>query len=302
MSLCHHPPQPQWGYRAPWASDTPTRDRIIPTPTGGPPTLFSVLAAPPQSGSSSAPPPLLAEAPVPSGPLTASLACRALELSLELSRVSLERDSLSRELFRTIRQKVALTQELEAWQVRGGAWRRGARGGAGSLTGSSHPAALPAGRHAGGHRPAAALATPERTERRRMWPAPRRAALLPAPGPWARRRLPEQPLPKDLTAGPRGQRVPAGSLSSSGQCSNRAPIVFQTGLVASPLREAGQSHTGSRGQLWGSGAPGGWRRRWGRAESCIYTGLLFSKHSGPGMFQGRDGGGYLCIEIKQSNI
>ncbi|XP_040315169.1 BICD family-like cargo adapter 2 [Herpailurus yagouaroundi] len=41
---------------------------------------------------------------------------KALELSLELSRVSLERDSLSRELFRTIRQKVALTQELEAWQ------------------------------------------------------------------------------------------------------------------------------------------------------------------------------------------
>ncbi|XP_062036609.1 BICD family-like cargo adapter 2 [Lepus europaeus] len=38
------------------------------------------------------------------------------ELSLELSRVSLERDSLSRELLRTIRQKVALTQELEAWQ------------------------------------------------------------------------------------------------------------------------------------------------------------------------------------------
>ncbi|KAM4819975.1 LOW QUALITY PROTEIN: BICD family-like cargo adapter 2 [Thomomys bottae] len=41
---------------------------------------------------------------------------RALELSLELSRVSLERDSLSRELMRAIRQKVALTQELEAWQ------------------------------------------------------------------------------------------------------------------------------------------------------------------------------------------
>uniref|UniRef100_A0A8C5NUM1 BICD family-like cargo adapter 2 n=1 Tax=Jaculus jaculus TaxID=51337 RepID=A0A8C5NUM1_JACJA len=41
---------------------------------------------------------------------------KALELSLELGRVSLERDSLSRELMRTIRQKVALTQELEAWQ------------------------------------------------------------------------------------------------------------------------------------------------------------------------------------------
>ncbi|PNJ16866.1 BICDL2 isoform 4 [Pongo abelii] len=41
---------------------------------------------------------------------------KALELSLELNRVSLERDSLSRELLRAIRQKVALTQELEAWQ------------------------------------------------------------------------------------------------------------------------------------------------------------------------------------------
>lgn len=55
--------------------------------------------------------PLVAEAP---------FICRTLKLSLELSRVSLERDSLSRELLRTIRQKVALTQELEAWQVRGG--------------------------------------------------------------------------------------------------------------------------------------------------------------------------------------
>uniref|UniRef100_A0A2K5E5I8 BICD family-like cargo adapter 2 n=1 Tax=Aotus nancymaae TaxID=37293 RepID=A0A2K5E5I8_AOTNA len=41
---------------------------------------------------------------------------KALELSLELKRVSLERDSLSRELLRAISQKVALTQELEAWQ------------------------------------------------------------------------------------------------------------------------------------------------------------------------------------------
>ncbi|XP_074053022.1 BICD family-like cargo adapter 2 [Macrotis lagotis] len=41
---------------------------------------------------------------------------KSLALSLELTRVSLERDSLSRELFRTIQQKVALTQELEAWQ------------------------------------------------------------------------------------------------------------------------------------------------------------------------------------------
>lgn len=44
---------------------------------------------------------------------------RALKLSLELGRLSQERDSLSRELLRAIRQKVALTQELEAWQVRG---------------------------------------------------------------------------------------------------------------------------------------------------------------------------------------
>ncbi|KAH0520632.1 Bicaudal D-related protein 2 [Microtus ochrogaster] len=41
---------------------------------------------------------------------------KALKLSLELNRVSLERDSLSRELLRAIRQKVELTQELEAWQ------------------------------------------------------------------------------------------------------------------------------------------------------------------------------------------
>lgn len=83
--------------------------------------MLLVLAAPLPSGSSSVPSPLLAEARAPSDPLSAPLACRALELSLELSRVSLERDSLSRELLRTIRQKVALTQELEAWQVRGGA-------------------------------------------------------------------------------------------------------------------------------------------------------------------------------------
>ncbi|XP_028931646.1 BICD family-like cargo adapter 2 [Ornithorhynchus anatinus] len=41
---------------------------------------------------------------------------KSLTLSLELSRVSLEKDSLSRELLRAIRQKVALSQELEAWQ------------------------------------------------------------------------------------------------------------------------------------------------------------------------------------------
>ncbi|XP_003790866.1 BICD family-like cargo adapter 2 [Otolemur garnettii] len=41
---------------------------------------------------------------------------KALALSMELSRISVERDSLSRELMRAIRQKVALTQELEAWQ------------------------------------------------------------------------------------------------------------------------------------------------------------------------------------------
>lgn len=56
--------------------------------------------------------------------LSTPLIHRALKLSLELNRVSLERDSLSRELMRAIRQKVALTQELEAWQVRGQALRR----------------------------------------------------------------------------------------------------------------------------------------------------------------------------------
>lgn len=84
-------------------------------------SLLAVLLPP---GSRS--PRLATEAPAPSYLLTAPLTCRVLELSLELSRVSLERDSLSRELFRTIRQKVALTQELEAWQVRG----RGQMGGA----------------------------------------------------------------------------------------------------------------------------------------------------------------------------
>lgn len=81
--------------------------------------------------------------------MSAPLPCRALELSLELSRVSLERDSLSRELLRTIRQKVALTQELEAWQVRGGA------GGAGAGQG-------PVGRGGGG---AGALTRPPRASR-----------------------------------------------------------------------------------------------------------------------------------------
>lgn len=44
----------------------------------------------------------------------------------------MERDSLSRELLRTIRQKVALTQELEAWQVRGGAHGADGEGPAGA--------------------------------------------------------------------------------------------------------------------------------------------------------------------------
>ncbi|XP_058142566.1 BICD family-like cargo adapter 2 [Dasypus novemcinctus] len=61
-------------------------------------------------------------AQVPEAALSGALSDRdeavskALDLSLALSRVSLERDSLSRELLRTIGQKVALTQELEAWQ------------------------------------------------------------------------------------------------------------------------------------------------------------------------------------------
>nr|XP_056718974.1 BICD family-like cargo adapter 2 [Euleptes europaea] len=38
------------------------------------------------------------------------------EMELELAKVSLERDSLSQQLLRVIRQKMALSQELEAWQ------------------------------------------------------------------------------------------------------------------------------------------------------------------------------------------
>ncbi|KAJ7314090.1 hypothetical protein JRQ81_006025 [Phrynocephalus forsythii] len=38
------------------------------------------------------------------------------EVQLEMAKVSLERDSLSQQLLRVIRQKMALSQELEAWQ------------------------------------------------------------------------------------------------------------------------------------------------------------------------------------------
>ncbi|XP_044303619.1 BICD family-like cargo adapter 2 [Varanus komodoensis] len=38
------------------------------------------------------------------------------EIELEMAKVSLERDSLSQQLLRVIRQKMALSQELEAWQ------------------------------------------------------------------------------------------------------------------------------------------------------------------------------------------
>lgn len=38
-------------------------------------------------------------------------------MELELAKVSLERDSMSQQLLRVIRQKMALSQELEAWQV-----------------------------------------------------------------------------------------------------------------------------------------------------------------------------------------
>lgn len=38
-------------------------------------------------------------------------------MELELAKISLERDSLSQQLLRVIRQKMALSQELEAWQV-----------------------------------------------------------------------------------------------------------------------------------------------------------------------------------------
>lgn len=99
---------------------------IIPIPTQGLSNLLVFgVTSPTQAGVQEPPNPLLAETPAPSYRLSAPFVCRALELSLELSRVSLERDSLSRELLRTIRQKVALTQELEAWQVRGRGWRGG---------------------------------------------------------------------------------------------------------------------------------------------------------------------------------
>lgn len=80
--------------------------------------MVLLLATPLPSWPRSPLPSWLLESPAPSDLFSAG---RAVELSLELSRVSLERDSLSRELLRTIRQKVALTQELEAWQVSGGA-------------------------------------------------------------------------------------------------------------------------------------------------------------------------------------
>ncbi|XP_072129144.1 BICD family-like cargo adapter 1 [Mobula birostris] len=42
--------------------------------------------------------------------------CKKQEVERELRQVQAERDSLSRELLQTLRQKVELTQELEAWQ------------------------------------------------------------------------------------------------------------------------------------------------------------------------------------------
>lgn len=38
-------------------------------------------------------------------------------MELELAQVSLERDSMSQQLLAAIRQKMALSQELEGWQV-----------------------------------------------------------------------------------------------------------------------------------------------------------------------------------------
>lgn len=197
--------------------------------------------------------------------LSAPFACRALELSQELSRVSLERDSLSRELLRTIRQKVALTQELEAWQVRG----EGRRGGAHRRRGwcadpPFPPGDPPAGRHASGDRAAAALPTPERAERsRRVSSAAPCSPLLAAPGSWARRRLLQQSLPKDLRAWPRGPAkrpvlALSGSLSSSGQWSNRASIVFQRRLGRGSVGTA----LGTRGPRWVAGQ--------GEAEQSIF--------------------------------
>uniref|UniRef100_A0A4X1VST6 BICD family-like cargo adapter 2 n=1 Tax=Sus scrofa TaxID=9823 RepID=A0A4X1VST6_PIG len=219
---------------------------------------------------------------------------KALELSLELSRVSLERDSLSRELLRTIRQKVALTQELEAWQVRGGAGTRGGRKGRGQRSPApSAPAAPPAGRHAGGYRTSAALATPERADGGRVRPAPLAAALLTAPGPWARRQLSQQPLQKDLsTALLRGPPLP--SLAhfprlAKGATSPDGLPVGAGGLPAQSRWAGAQWEQGSA--LGARDLMVGGRGRCGRAIFGICIGLSFLGTRPPTLARSRAGVG-----------
>uniref|UniRef100_A0A8D1E336 BICD family-like cargo adapter 2 n=1 Tax=Sus scrofa TaxID=9823 RepID=A0A8D1E336_PIG len=218
---------------------------------------------------------------------------KALELSLELSRVSLERDSLSRELLRTIRQKVALTQELEAWQVRGGAGTRGGRKGRGQRSPApSAPAAPPAGRHAGGYRTSAALATPERADGGRVRPAPLAAALLTAPGPWARRQLSQQPLQKDLSTALRGPPLP--SLAhfprlAKGATSPDGLPVGAGGLPAQSRWAGAQWEQGSA--LGARDLMVGGRGRCGRAIFGICIGLSFLGTRPPTLARSRAGVG-----------
>lgn len=127
------------------------------------------------------------------------------------------------------------------------------------LTRPSHPVDLPAGRHASGDWAAAALPTPERAERCRISSAAPCSPLLAAPGSWARWRLLQQSLPKDLrTKGP--VLALSGSLSSSGQWSNRASIVFQ--------RRLGRAHW-EQGPALGTRSPG-WVAGQGEAEQSIF--------------------------------
>lgn len=177
-----------------------------------------------------------------------------------------------------------------------GRWGRGR-----TLT---RPAGPPTGRHAGGHRPATALATPTRAECGHLRPAPRPNALLPAPEPWACRRLLQHPLPKDLSAGNRqGWLCPLGSLSFSGQRSDGSRLSAK-GSWCPPLPwRLGKGSLGAGASFGGQRPQTGGRGTCGRAVYQIYINLSFLgiKPPGPQLRVG-DGGGYLCIKIRQNNI
>lgn len=166
------------------------------------------------------------------------------------------------------------------------------------------PAGPPTGRHAGGHRPATALATPTRAECGHLRPAPRPNALLPAPEPWACRRLLQHPLPKDLSAGNRqGWLCPLGSLSFSGQRSDGSRLSAK-GSWCPPLPwRLGKGSLGAGASFGGQRPQTGGRGTCGRAVYQIYINLSFLgiKPPGPQLRVG-DGGGYLCIKIRQNNI